>query len=298
MSTIKDILDSHEMTPSADCWQKLSGRLDQLMPQASAEGAGSGQSAMEAGRHASRLAGAAKAKLLITMAGLTIGASVIVLTAVALLKTSPDSVPTPISVPATDTSVTETMEEIPYDPELSTATPTTATQSPVEVSEEAPAPERATERTSEQPVVVTPAVQPAPLAPRTVTPQPPKPVTTPSLVPATPIIVTSAQEDPVIQEQTETLQVVEPTQKLEIPNVFTPNGDGYNDLFVIMGLEQCNKRVLIVRDRSGKTVYQSSKYNNNWDGSNCPEGVYFYQLTFGRNQIEETLQGSVTIIRK
>ena len=34
------------------------------------------------------------------------------------------------------------------------------------------------------------------------------------------------------------------------------------------------------------------------DGGNCPDGVYFYQLTFGRNQIEETLQGSVTIIRK
>ncbi|MBI4645086.1 MAG: gliding motility-associated C-terminal domain-containing protein [Bacteroidia bacterium] len=50
-----------------------------------------------------------------------------------------------------------------------------------------------------------------------------------------------------------------------IPNVITPNGDSYNDSFVIDGLEENSK--LIITDRWGKTVFETDAYDNSWDGT-------------------------------
>ena len=90
-----------------------------------------------------------------------------------------------------------------------------------------------------------------------------------------------------------------PPIKLEIPNVFTPNGDGYNDRFVIVGIENCAQRKLVVHNRAGQIVYKSNSYENTWDGGDCPDGVYHYQFVYtGYNGIEETLTGVVTIVRR
>jgi len=51
---------------------------------------------------------------------------------------------------------------------------------------------------------------------------------------------------------------------VNIPNSFSPNGDGINDLFIIRGLTE-NSRVMIY-DRSGKKLYESANYQNDWDG--------------------------------
>jgi gliding motility-associated-like protein len=84
--------------------------------------------------------------------------------------------------------------------------------------------------------------------------------------------------------------------KLEIPNVFTPNGDGRNDLFLIKGLEQYPGSRLIVTDRNGQVVFETSDYGNDWDGSNQPNGTYFYVLYPGGSQ-ESYRKGSVMILR-
>ncbi|MCP4310362.1 MAG: gliding motility-associated C-terminal domain-containing protein [Bacteroidetes bacterium] len=68
----------------------------------------------------------------------------------------------------------------------------------------------------------------------------------------------------------------------KIPNVFTPNGDGTNDRFVISGLPP--NSALLVYDRSGLKLYSSDAYNNEWDGSDMdgnplPEDTYWYVLT-------------------
>jgi gliding motility-associated-like protein len=100
--------------------------------------------------------------------------------------------------------------------------------------------------------------------------------------------------DPVLQNQEfeQTIPV-----KVTIPNVFTPNNDGYNDLFVIDGIENCNQNKLIIKSSSGKLVFQSSDYQNDWNAENCPDGVYIYYFVYKVNQIEEKMMGKVIIKR-
>lgn len=62
---------------------------------------------------------------------------------------------------------------------------------------------------------------------------------------------------------------------LVIPNVFTPNNDGLNDKFVIKNIENW-KVQLTVYNRWGNKVYENNNYDNEWDGSKLPAGVYFY----------------------
>lgn len=114
-----------------------------------------------------------------------------------------------------------------------------------------------------------------------------------------PHVAQTVQQDPVVQNLPEDAVDWTPPIKLEIPNVFTPNGDGINDRFVIGGLENCMQRQLVVCNRAGQTVYRSNSYENTWDGGDCPDGVYKYQFTYkGDNGIEQTMSGIVYIIRR
>lgn len=66
-----------------------------------------------------------------------------------------------------------------------------------------------------------------------------------------------------------------------IPNVFTPNSDGINDYFVIVNLPPFS--TLLVFDRTGREVYLSENYGNEWNGDDkqgqpLPEGTYWYVL--------------------
>ncbi|WP_343704306.1 gliding motility-associated C-terminal domain-containing protein [Chitinophaga sp.] len=65
---------------------------------------------------------------------------------------------------------------------------------------------------------------------------------------------------------------------LKIPNVITPNGDGYNDRFVIKGIELFRQNRLTIINRWGNHVYEQQNYANTWDGNGLLEGTYFYIL--------------------
>lgn len=65
---------------------------------------------------------------------------------------------------------------------------------------------------------------------------------------------------------------------LKIPNVITPNGDGYNDRFVIKGIELFSQNRLTIINRWGNHVYEQQNYANTWDGNGLLEGTYFYIL--------------------
>ena len=103
--------------------------------------------------------------------------------------------------------------------------------------------------------------------------------------------------DPVLRTLSDENVEWTPPTHLSIPNLFTPNGDGVNDMFVIEGLECYSSPRLVVRDKNNRIVYQSANYRNNWDGGSCPEGVYSYEFTFTYQGIENQAVGKVRIMR-
>ena len=95
-----------------------------------------------------------------------------------------------------------------------------------------------------------------------------------------------------------TITLTAPSQ-LVLPNGFTPNGDGFNDRFVIKGLEGYTNNTLTVFNRWGNIVYQQNGYNNDWNGvsnngKDVPDGTYFIILEV---QGFETLNGYLDIRR-
>lgn len=109
------------------------------------------------------------------------------------------------------------------------------------------------------------------------------------------IVTTTVADDPVLENYA-TIPQSQPLV-LEIPNVFTPNGDGFNDFFVIEGIENCELSKLIIRNRGGNVVFQSNAYHNNWDGGNLEAGTYYYQFYYKVHGIGETRTGTLTIVR-
>jgi gliding motility-associated-like protein len=69
-----------------------------------------------------------------------------------------------------------------------------------------------------------------------------------------------------------------------VPDAFTPNGNNYNDTWVIPGLEGYNTKEMTVYSRYGSLVHYSTVYNNDWDGTllntgtPVPDGTYYYIL--------------------
>lgn len=74
----------------------------------------------------------------------------------------------------------------------------------------------------------------------------------------------------------------EPTFTLYIPEAFTPNGDGLNDVFKVVSLEY-DRYHIVIYDRWGDKVFESYQAENGWDGRKngtlLPIGAYVYQLT-------------------
>jgi gliding motility-associated-like protein len=76
-----------------------------------------------------------------------------------------------------------------------------------------------------------------------------------------------------------------------IPEGFSPNGDGINDLFVIRGILYYPANTFVIFNRWGNKVYEASPYQNTWDGKSTmglrvggddlPIGTYFYVLDLG-----------------
>jgi len=80
--------------------------------------------------------------------------------------------------------------------------------------------------------------------------------------------------------------------------VFSPNGDGIDDFWIIENIERYSDSSIMIFTANGSTVYEASPYNNDWNavynGKNLPEGAYFYVIQ-ADNKKPKT--GSVTVIR-
>ncbi len=91
---------------------------------------------------------------------------------------------------------------------------------------------------------------------------------------------------------TVTANVTTVPNTVKIPEGFTPDGDGINDNFVIQGIDQYPNAEMIIFNRWGNKVYESTGgYNNDWNGTSnfglriggdkLPIGTYFYVLELG-----------------
>ena len=83
-----------------------------------------------------------------------------------------------------------------------------------------------------------------------------------------------------------------------IANVFSPNGDGTNDKWVIPNIQNFADNDLVIINRWGNEVYRSKAYQNNWDGGNLSAGTYFYVLKVKEcDGAYKTYKGYVMIMR-
>ena len=93
---------------------------------------------------------------------------------------------------------------------------------------------------------------------------------------------------------------------LDIPNVFTPNGDGVNDVLKFNQVEKCTDVRIQIVNRWGRVVLKDEVKNAEdfqWNGClhnssrKLPDGPYFYMVTYkdmyGKNKVQS---GSITIL--
>jgi gliding motility-associated-like protein len=71
-----------------------------------------------------------------------------------------------------------------------------------------------------------------------------------------------------------------------VPNVFTPNGDAFNQFLTATNLNLYPQSSLRIYNRWGFNIYNNEDYQNDWDGESYPDGVYFYVLVPSEKEIE------------
>jgi gliding motility-associated-like protein len=92
-----------------------------------------------------------------------------------------------------------------------------------------------------------------------------------------------------------------------IPEAFTPDGDGINDEFVILGIENYPNNEIIIFNRWGSLVYSTTGYQNDWTGTvnqgivigneGLPTGTYYYMLDLKEDGKDDIFKGYIYLQR-
>jgi gliding motility-associated-like protein len=88
-----------------------------------------------------------------------------------------------------------------------------------------------------------------------------------------------------------------------IPNAFSPNGDGINDVFRIVNITNHQIKELSIYNRYGQRVFYGHHPESGWDGTlkgkPCDVGIYYYLLRYSMpdSDKEYVIKGDVTLIK-
>jgi len=91
---------------------------------------------------------------------------------------------------------------------------------------------------------------------------------------------------------------INPRRCLDIPNAFTPNGDGINDTWMIDNIDLFDDAAINVYNEWGKIIFNGDRYslwNGTFNGRELPSGTYYYIITVLSGT--EPYTGSVTILK-
>lgn len=101
-----------------------------------------------------------------------------------------------------------------------------------------------------------------------------------------------------------TITITSPSLDYEIPNVFTPNGDFQNDHFKLINSESISDLEVVILNRWGNVVFESTDKDFKWNGKNkntgveCADGSYFYKMIITNSIGQEKLeQGFIQLAR-
>ncbi|SFR57839.1 gliding motility-associated C-terminal domain-containing protein [Maribacter stanieri] len=88
---------------------------------------------------------------------------------------------------------------------------------------------------------------------------------------------------------------------IEVPNFFTPDGDGQNDLWIPRNIEQYPQILIKIFDRYGRVVSEQSVDSEGWDGTyldnELPTGDYWYVVKLNGDRDEREFVGHFTLYR-
>ena len=86
---------------------------------------------------------------------------------------------------------------------------------------------------------------------------------------------------------------------VNVPNAFTPNGDGLNDVFKpVVDAEQVRQFSMSIYNRWGQLFFETGDPSKGWDGKDKPAGIYNWVITYS-NVVGKVfkLKGSVTLVK-
>jgi gliding motility-associated-like protein len=97
--------------------------------------------------------------------------------------------------------------------------------------------------------------------------------------------------------------VVYPPLELYVPNAFTPDGDGINDVFQVYGMGILEYEIVIF-NRWGDVIFRSENLEQAWTGNArngehfVPDGIYTYVIKYqGVSKEAAEISGQILLMR-
>jgi gliding motility-associated-like protein len=87
---------------------------------------------------------------------------------------------------------------------------------------------------------------------------------------------------------------------LELPNVFSPGSDNFNDIFAPKEIRNISEISIKIFNRWGRIIFEGKDKDHLWDGKNnsgqkCEDGVYFYLLSYMSDDLKKNKHGTISL---